>query len=126
MNQQLDANLNRHLAFIIEVILLQDKDILKKAQELLDEDISPQPLTNPDRQDSYEEETQFSGDKSLEMKESLEREESNGEPFNIPKQGYQRFPRYKKPGVLKILGGIVVIIALIVLISMLMPYIPQG
>lgn len=104
---------------------MQDKDILQKAQELLDENSQVPPL-NLNRTGSYDEETQFVEDNSLESKENVERKESSGESFNIPEQGYQRFPRYKKPGLLKFIGGIGLIIILIVLMTMLMPYIPPN
>lgn len=102
---------------------MQDKDILKRAQELLDENSQPSP-PNPNITGSYEEETSFSQDKSLEVKENLERQEPLHESLEPPKQGYQRYPRFKKPGFIKIMGGLVIIVALIVLMSMLMPYIP--
>lgn len=124
LNLQLDANQDRHLAFFRGDIL-QDKDILEKAQELLDENSQIPPL-NLNRTGSYDEETKFVEDSRLESKENVERKVSAGESFNIPEQGYQRFPRYKKPGLLKFIGGIGIIIILIVLMSMLMPYIPRN
>lgn len=102
---------------------MQDKDILKRAQELLDENSQPSP-PNPNITGSYEEETSFSQDKSLEVKENLERQEPLHESLEPPKQGYQRYPRFKKPGFIKIMGGLVIIVALIILMSILMPYIP--
>lgn len=103
---------------------MQDKYILDKAQELLD-DNSQISLINPNKEiGSYEEETEFSTDRSLEYKEVLEREEAHQESFDIRQQGYQRIPKFKKPSFIKILGGLVFIIGLIILISILMPYIP--
>lgn len=102
---------------------MQDKDILEKAQELLEQNSQVPPL-NPNREGSYEDETRFSKDRSLEIEEGLERNESHHETLETSNLGHQRFPRFKKPGFIKIIGGVAIIILLIILISMLMPYIP--
>ena len=84
---------------------MQDKDILKRAQELLDENSQPSP-PNPNITGSYEEETSFSQDKSLEVKENLERQEPLHEIFRTSKTGVSKISEIQEAEIYKDYGRI--------------------
>lgn len=109
------------------------KDLLQKAEELLaenkdclDKRDSEEPIVTGKvlEKGSYDEEKELlDGDGNLEKKESPKTTE-NLKKFNIPNLGYKREIHYKKPTWYKFLCAGLAIIGLIIIISLLMPYIP--
>lgn len=107
---------------------LNSQDVIKRAQELLDEDngLKPEDSQKKElREGSYENESFSELDDSHVVENTLETpDKESDKKFNIPKLGYKRVLHFKMPSFFKIFVGIIVIIILLCLISLMLPYIP--
>lgn len=109
------------------------KELLQKAEELLEENkdcldinASEQPLATGKvlEKGSYDKEKEFiDGEENVDKKEKIKKT-ADLKKFNIPKLGYKREIHYKKPAWYNFLVAGLVIIGLVMIISLLMPYIP--